>query len=97
MDTYKLIDLNEYVQTGEGGSSLTYTHKTRNALAKLFNPGAEAEMAEREFLTSRSVFDMGIPTPEPYQLITDGIMESFGDIQGESNLLFQVRVALMYS
>ena len=72
MDTYKLIDLNEYVQTGEGGSSLTYTHKTRNALAKLFNPGAEAEMAEREFMTSRSVFDMGIPTPEPYQLITDG-------------------------
>ena len=45
MDTYKLIDLNEYVQTGEGGSSLTYSHKTRNALAKLFNPGAEADEA----------------------------------------------------
>lgn len=72
MENYKLIDLNEYVQTGEGGSSLTYMHKTRHALAKLFNPGAEAEMAEREFLTSRSVFDMGIPTPEPYRLITDG-------------------------
>lgn len=72
MDDYKLIDLNDYVQTGEGGTSLTYTHKTRNAMAKLFNPGAEAELAKREFLTSRIVFNMGIPTPEPYQLITDG-------------------------
>jgi len=69
---YKQVDLNEYVQTGEGGTSLTYTHKTRPALAKLFNPGNEAELAEKEFLTSRAVFEMGIPTPEPYQLVTDG-------------------------
>ena len=72
METYKLIDLNDYVQTGEGGTSLTYTHKTRPAMAKLFNPGNEAEQAEREFLTSRTVFEMGIPTPEPIRLITDG-------------------------
>ena len=72
METYKQIDLNDYVQTGKGGTSLTYTHKTRNALAKLFNPGSEAEQAEREFLTARAVFEMGVPTPEPYQLVTDG-------------------------
>ena len=65
MDNYKLIDLNEYVQTGEGGSSLTYTHKTRNALAKLFNPGAEAEMAEREFVTSRAVLTWEYLLPNP--------------------------------
>lgn len=72
MDKYKQIDLNDYVQTGEGGTSLTYTHKTRNAMAKLFNPGNEADLAEQEFLTARIVFEMGIPTPEPYQLVTDG-------------------------
>ncbi len=66
------INLDDYVQTGEGGTSLTYTHKTRPALAKLFNPGSEAEEAECEFLTARAVFDMGIPTPEPLRLITDG-------------------------
>ena len=65
MEHYKQIDLNDYVQTGEGGTSLTYTHKTRPALSKLFNPGSEAEQAEREFLTARAVYDMGIPTPEP--------------------------------
>ncbi len=25
MNTYETIDLNDYVQTGEGGTSLTYT------------------------------------------------------------------------
>lgn len=72
MENYKQIDLNDYVQTGEGGASLTYSHKTRATLAKLFHPGREAELAEREFQTARIVFDMGIPSPEPFQLITDG-------------------------
>ena len=66
------IDLNNYVQTGEGGTSLTYTHQTRHTMAKLFNLVNEAEMAEREFLTARAVFEMGVPTPEPLRLVTDG-------------------------
>ena len=72
METYQQIDLNDYVQTGEGGTSLTYTHQTRPTMAKLFNLVNEAEMAEREFLTARAVFEMGVPTPEPLQLVTDG-------------------------
>ena len=72
MNTYKQIDLNDYVQTGEGGTSLTYTHKTRHTMAKLFNLVNEAELAEKEFLTARTVFEMGIPTPEPLRLVTDG-------------------------
>ena len=76
METYKQIDLNDYVQTGEGGTSLTYTHKTRPVMAKLFNLVNEAELAEKEFLTARAVFEMGIPTPEPLQLVTDGVRPS---------------------
>ena len=72
MNTYKIIDLNDYFQTGEGGTALTYTHKTRPTMAKLFNIVNETELAEREFLTARAVFEMGIPTPEPLQLVTDG-------------------------
>lgn len=59
------INLDDYVQTGEGGTSLTYTHKTRPALAKLFNPGSEAEEAEREFLTARAVFEWAYPRLSP--------------------------------
>ena len=72
MNTYETIDLNDYVQTGEGGTSLTYTHKMCPTMAKLFNLVNEAELAEREFQTARAVFEMGIPTPEPLRLVTDG-------------------------
>ena len=72
MNTYEAIDLNEYVQTGEGGTALTYSHKTRNVLAKLYKPGFEADVAKEEFQTALIVFDLGLPTPEPYRLITDG-------------------------
>ncbi len=76
MHTYETIDLNEYVRTGEGGTAVSYTHKTKNTLAKLYNPGFEADRAAAEFLTARIVFEMGIPSPEPYRLVTDG--ERFG-------------------
>ena len=76
MNTYETIDLNEYVRSGEGGTAVSYSHKSRNTLAKLYNPGFEADRAEAEFLTARTVFEMGIPTPEPYRLVTDG--ERFG-------------------
>lgn len=72
MQSYERIDLNEYVRTGEGGTAVSYKHATRNTLAKLYNPGFEVDRAKAEFLTARTVFEMGIPTPEPYRLVTDG-------------------------
>ena len=72
MDAYQEIELDDYVRSGEGGTAVSYTHKTRNSLAKLYNPGFEAERARAEFLTARTVFEMGIPTPEPYRIVTDG-------------------------
>lgn len=72
MKDYERIDLNDYVQTGEGGTAVSYTHKTRNTLAKLYKPGFEAERAIGEFLTARTVYELGITTPEPIRLVTDG-------------------------
>jgi len=66
------INLDDYIQTGEGGTALTYTHKDGRSLAKLYNPGFEADRAKAEFLTARTVYELGIPSPEPYRLITDG-------------------------
>ena len=76
MNTYETIDLNDYVQTGEGGTALTYNHKDGKTLAKLFLAGIAAENAIREFCTSRVVYESGLPTPKPIRLITDG--ERFG-------------------
>ena len=66
------INLSDYIQTGEGGTALTYTHKNGQSLAKLYNPGFEADRAKAEFLTVRTVFELGIPSPRPIRMITDG-------------------------
>ena len=68
----QVINLDDYIQTGEGGTALTYTHKDGRSLAKLYKSGFEAERAKAEFLTARTVFELGIPSPEPYRLISDG-------------------------
>ena len=73
---YQLINLNDYFQTGEGGTALTYNNKNGRTLAKLFTPGYGAESAEHEFLISKAVYEAGIPCPRPIRLVTDG--ERFG-------------------
>ena len=66
------INVDDYIQTGEGGTALTYTKKDGKTLAKLYNLGFDADRAKEEFLTARMVYEMGLPTPEPYRLVTDG-------------------------
>ena len=69
---YQKINLDNYVQTGEGGTALTYSDKAGNTLVKLFSPGMGAENAAREFLVNQVVYRLGVPTPEPLRLVTDG-------------------------
>ena len=76
MNVYETINLDDYVQTGEGGTALTYNHKEGGRLAKLFRASIDADNAIREFRTSQVVYESGLPTPRPIRLITDG--ERFG-------------------
>ena len=73
---YQRINLEDYVQSGEGGQALTYTRKDGSALAKLFLYGLGSETVEREFRISKAVYEAGIPCPKPIRLVTDG--ERFG-------------------
>jgi len=66
------INLDDYIQTGEGGTALTYNHKDGKTLAKLFLPSIAADNAIREFNINKVVYDLGLPTPKPIRLITDG-------------------------
>ena len=72
MNEVQRIDLNDYVQTGEGGTAQAYTHKNGRTLAKLFLASMAAENAIREFRMSQVVYEIGVPTPKPIRLITDG-------------------------
>lgn len=72
MEKYENINLSDYTYSGEGGQGVAYTHKSEKRLAKLFNPGFSADFAIKEFEMARVAFDLGVPTPQPYRLITDG-------------------------
>ena len=76
MSQYQLIDLEDYIQSGEGGQALTYTRKDGSALAKMFLYGLGSETVEREFGIAKAVYEAGIPCPRPIRLVTDG--EHFG-------------------
>lgn len=66
-----LIDLNDYVRTGEGANGASYNHKTDpSIMLKMYFRNFEAAALELEL--AKKVYEMGIPTPEPGDLVTDG-------------------------
>ena len=66
-----IIDLNDYIRTGEGANGDSFNHKTdSNIMLKMYFRNFEA--AEKELELARKVYDIGIPTPEPGDLVTDG-------------------------
>ena len=65
------IDLNDYVHVGEGANGASYNHKTDpNIMLKIYFRNFEAAYKELEL--AQKVYAMGIPTPEPGDLVTDG-------------------------
>ena len=66
-----LIDLNDYVRVGEGANGASYNHKTDpNIMLKMYFRNFEAAQLELEL--AQKVYNMGIPTPKPGDLVTDG-------------------------
>ena len=67
-----LIDLNDYEYAGEGANGSSYNHKSDpDVMLKLYNPGKEGH-ALKELLVAKKVYGIGLPTPEPGDLVTDG-------------------------
>ncbi|MBQ9340727.1 MAG: TIGR02172 family protein [Paludibacteraceae bacterium] len=65
------IDINDYVQSGEGANGASYNHKTDSSiLLKMYF--RNFEFAARELEVAQKVYAAGIPTPEPGDLVTDG-------------------------
>ena len=67
----KLIDLNDYVRTGEGANGASYNHKSDpNIMMKMYFRNFDA--AKHELEMAQKVYAAGIPSPEPGDLVTDG-------------------------
>ncbi len=69
----KIVDLQEWVSFGGGGFGESFYNKTDDSvILKLNKPSVSAHKAEDEFLRSKAVFQMGIPSAQPYEFVTDG-------------------------
>lgn len=77
MEKAERINLADYEYSGEGANGASYLHKyDPSVMLKLYNATAPMHIITDELTAARQVFDMGIPTPEPGVLVTDG--ERFG-------------------
>ncbi len=66
-----LINLSDYERVGEGANGASYNHKADpNIMLKMYFRNFEAAALELEL--AQKVYAMGIPTPEPGDLVTDG-------------------------
>ena len=83
MDTYKQIDLTEYVQTGEGGNGKTYvTSADSDEILKVNNARLSTwEVVKHEYDVSKAVASLGIPVPAMYRIVQVG--DAYGTIQGQ--------------
>lgn len=64
-----LISLDDYILTGGGANGESYDHKTNpTIMLKLYFPG-KTQQALDEVKQARKVYDLGIPTPEPGELV----------------------------
>lgn len=72
METKK-IDLSDYRKSGEGANGSSYDCISNpDIMVKMYNPDYPVQPVFDELLVARKVYDLGIPSPEPGELVTDG-------------------------
>lgn len=69
----KTINLNDWVESGGGARGISYFHKDDPTLmVKMSNMDIPIESWEREIFNSQMVYGLGLPTPKPGTIVTDG-------------------------
>jgi len=67
------IDINNFVKTGEGANGSSYDSKANpDIMVKLYNEGYDLSSIYQELDVAVKVYELGIPSPKPGQLVTDG-------------------------
>lgn len=67
------INLDEYRKSGEGANGASYDSiSDPSIMVKLYNSTYPIEPVVQELEVARKVYDLGIPSPEPGVLVTDG-------------------------
>ncbi|MCQ2167418.1 MAG: phosphotransferase [Bacteroidales bacterium] len=72
MDITK-IDLSEYRKSGSGANGSSYDCiADSSVMVKLYNAGYDTKTIFSELEVARKVYELGVPSPEPGELVTDG-------------------------
>ena len=73
MNMIEKIDLQDYVRSGEGACGASYDCiSDPDVMVKLYNTSYPLQPVYDELEVARKVFELGIPSPEPGTLVTDG-------------------------
>lgn len=73
MNDPELIDIKDYVIRGEGATALLYENPgDPDIVVKLYAPSYPTKAIYGELAVAKKVFELGIPSPEPGTLVTDG-------------------------
>ena len=68
----ELIDMADYVESGDGYTAISYSHKDGKRMMKLYAEYMPSSVPERELQMSWAIMDLGIRIPKAYRLVTDG-------------------------
>jgi len=68
-----LIDLNDYHQSGEGANGASFDCISNpDVMVKLYNEDYPVQPIYDELEVARKVYELGIPSPQPGEMVTDG-------------------------
>ena len=67
-----LIDLQDYEESGDGFTAISYNHKDGKSMIKLYNDFIPKHVPQGELQNAYNLVKMGIHTPLPKRYITDG-------------------------
>lgn len=69
----KQIDLRDYRKSGEGATGESYDSLAdKNVMVKLFNKDIPLDPIFKEQEVAKKVYEMGVPSPKPGEMVTDG-------------------------
>ncbi len=66
------IDLNDYEESGDGYTAISYNHKRERRMIKLYAEYMPISVPEQELRLAWSIRDLGLRIPKVYRLVTDG-------------------------
>ena len=67
------LDMSLYVQSGEGANGCSYDLiGNPEVMVKMYNEGYDTNSIFVEQEVARKVYELGIPSPEPGEMVTDG-------------------------